>query len=58
MLDLIKCYSKESNAFLDCQQSGSLIKNICHFNDDDVGVDGSENCLCNDDKYDVQQQKS
>ncbi|PJR04644.1 hypothetical protein [Avrilella dinanensis] len=31
---------------------------ICHFNDDgDVGVDGVENCLYNDDKYDGQQQK-
>lgn len=25
--------------------------------DDDVGVDGAENCLYNDDKYDGQQQK-
>ncbi|WP_180268430.1 hypothetical protein [Sphingobacterium sp. 1.A.4] len=40
------------------QQRCSLIKNICHFNDDDdVGVDGAENYLYNDDKYDGQQQK-
>ncbi|MGX9987470.1 hypothetical protein [Soonwooa purpurea] len=44
---------------MNCQQRCSLIKNICHFNDDDddVGVDGAENCLYNDDIYDGQQQK-
>ncbi|WP_262708152.1 hypothetical protein [Sphingobacterium alimentarium] len=40
---------------MNCQQRCSLIKNICHFNDDDdVGVDGAENYLYNDDKYDGQ----